>query len=193
MRNVHQYQTAIIYIYKYTNRKRIERFLFKVKKKLFSISLKNRRYSNSCNFSKNSIVMRICKKKFKALTFYYRMLFCYKRMSIYRKVTNNKRKWKINKLTLDLGLSASAADSCCIFTLAVRQPPVLASCIEIYYCPSFYFLFHKPTPLTEGEKIFYLVFIEMQMYGPRQGSRTLPWAKYQIFLEALFICNNINT
>ena len=22
----------------------------------------------------------------------------------------------------------------CIFTLAVRQPPVLASCIEIYYC-----------------------------------------------------------
>ena len=33
----------------------------------------------------------------------------------------------------------------------------------------------------------------MQMYGPRQGSRTLPWAKCQIFLEALFICNNINT
>ena len=28
-------------------------------------------------------------------------------------------------LTLDLGL--------CIFTLAVRQPPVLASCVEIYY------------------------------------------------------------
>ena len=42
-------------------------------------------------------------------------------------------------------------------------------------------------------KTFYLVFIEMQMYGPRQGSRTLPWAKCQIFLEALFICNNINT
>ena len=36
-------------------------------------------------------------------------------------------------LTLDLGLSVSAAGSCCIFTLAVRQPPVLASCIEIYY------------------------------------------------------------
>ena len=36
-------------------------------------------------------------------------------------------------LTLDLGLSASVAGSCCIFTLAVRQPPVLASCIEIYY------------------------------------------------------------
>ena len=36
-------------------------------------------------------------------------------------------------LTFDLGLSASAASSCCIFTLAVRQPPVLASCIEIYY------------------------------------------------------------
>ena len=37
-------------------------------------------------------------------------------------------------LTLDLGLSASAAGSCCIFTLGVRQPPVLVSCIEIYYC-----------------------------------------------------------
>ena len=36
-------------------------------------------------------------------------------------------------LTFDLGLSASVAGSCCIFTLAVRQPPVLASCIEIYY------------------------------------------------------------
>ena len=33
----------------------------------------------------------------------------------------------------------------------------------------------------------------MQMYGPRQGSRTRPWAKCHIFLEALFICNNINT
>ena len=31
------------------------------------------------------------------------------------------------------------------------------------------------------------------MYGPRQGSRTLPWAEFQIFLEVLFICNNINT
>ena len=31
------------------------------------------------------------------------------------------------------------------------------------------------------------------MYGPRQGSRTLPWTKCQIFSEALFICNNINT
>ena len=33
----------------------------------------------------------------------------------------------------------------------------------------------------------------MQMYGPRQGSKTLPWAKCQTFLEALFICNNIDT
>ena len=33
----------------------------------------------------------------------------------------------------------------------------------------------------------------MQMYGPKQGSRTLPWAGCQIFSEALFICNNINT
>ena len=40
--------------------------------------------------------------------------------------------WKSCKnaaLILDLDLSASVADSCCIFTLAVRQPPVLASCI----------------------------------------------------------------
>ena len=29
------------------------------------------------------------------------------------------------------------------------------------------------------------------MYGLRQRSRTLPWAKCQIFLEALFIYNNI--
>ena len=29
----------------------------------------------------------------------------------------------------------------------------------------------------------------MQIYG----LRTVPWAKCQIFLEALFICNNINT
>ena len=36
-------------------------------------------------------------------------------------------------LTLDLGLSASVAGSCCIFTLTVRQPPILATCIEIYY------------------------------------------------------------
>ena len=33
----------------------------------------------------------------------------------------------------------------------------------------------------------------MQMYGPRQGSRTLPWAKCQILLEAFFISNNINS
>ena len=33
----------------------------------------------------------------------------------------------------------------------------------------------------------------MQMYGPRQGSWALPWAKCQIFSAALFICNNINT
>ena len=33
----------------------------------------------------------------------------------------------------------------------------------------------------------------MQMYGPRQGSRTLPWAKCQIFLEALFIPKQTQT
>ena len=33
----------------------------------------------------------------------------------------------------------------------------------------------------------------MQMYGPRQWSRILPSARCQIFFEALFICNNINT
>ena len=37
------------------------------------------------------------------------------------------------KMQLLLSISASVAGSCCIFTLAVRQPPVLASCIEIYY------------------------------------------------------------
>ena len=41
--------------------------------------------------------------------------------------------YKNAALTLDLGLSASAAGSCYIFTLEVRQPPVLASCIKIYY------------------------------------------------------------
>ena len=40
---------------------------------------------------------------------------------------------KNGALTLDLGLSALTAGLCCIFTLAVRPPPVLASCIEIYY------------------------------------------------------------
>ena len=42
--------------------------------------------------------------------------------------------WSCEKaaLTLNLGLAASAADSNCIFTLAVHEPPVLASCIEIY-------------------------------------------------------------
>ena len=33
----------------------------------------------------------------------------------------------------------------------------------------------------------------MQMYGSRHGSKTLPWAECQIFLEAFLICNNINT
>ena len=33
----------------------------------------------------------------------------------------------------------------------------------------------------------------MQIYGSREGLRTLPWAKCHIFLEALFIWNNINT
>ena len=32
----------------------------------------------------------------------------------------------------------------------------------------------------------------MQLYGPRHESRTLPWAKCQIFLETLFICNDID-
>ena len=33
----------------------------------------------------------------------------------------------------------------------------------------------------------------MQTYGPRQGSRTLPWAECQIFLEALFIPKQTQT
>ena len=50
------------------------------------------------------------------------------------------------------------------------------------------FSFYKQTPLIKGGKNILSVFIEMQMYGPRQGS-----FKCQIFLEALFICNNIHT
>ena len=40
--------------------------------------------------------------------------------------------WVISTVSLP-SPSTSAAGSCCIFTLAVRQPPVLASCIGIYY------------------------------------------------------------
>ena len=45
----------------------------------------------------------------------------------------------------------------------------------------------------KGKTIFYLLFIEMKVYGPRQGPQPLHWAKRHIFLEALFISNNINT
>ena len=54
-------------------------------------------------------------------------------------------------LTLDLGLSVSAAGSCCIFTLAVRQPPVLASCIEIYYS----FASWNPFPMVRKKMRFW--------------------------------------
>ena len=57
---------------------------------------------------------------------------------------------------------------------------------------SFYFSFYKQTSLIKGEKIFYLVFIEIKMYGPRQGPRPLSWAKCQNFLETIFICHSIN-
>ena len=50
---------------------------------------------------------------------------------VLRIVWNGEKYKYLVALTLDLGLSASAASSCCIFTLTVRQPPVLASCIEI--------------------------------------------------------------
>ena len=36
------------------------------------------------------------------------------------------------------------------------------------------------------------MFAEIQMYGLRQESRTLPWAKCKIFLETLFVWNNID-
>ena len=36
------------------------------------------------------------------------------------------------------------------------------------------------------------MFTEVQMYGPRHESRTLPWAKCQFFLGTLFICNDID-
>ena len=36
------------------------------------------------------------------------------------------------------------------------------------------------------------MFTDMQIYGLRCESRTLPWAEYLMFLETLFICNNID-
>ena len=65
-------------------------------------------------------------------------------------------------LTLNLGLSASAAGSCCIFTLAVRQTPVLASCIEIYYfvIPHLSSLFSSLALVaTQRTPLFVAVFI----------------------------------
>ena len=57
-------------------------------------------------------------------------------------------------LTLNIGLSASAAGSCCIFTLAVRQPPVLASCIEIYY----YIIRGIPRPFDQDPAMMSQIF-----------------------------------
>ena len=55
-----------------------------------------------------------------------------------------------------------------------------------------FFSIQKVNVPLKGKKIFYSVFLERQMYGP-MGSRTLPWAKCQIVLKALFICYNTNT
>ena len=41
--------------------------------------------------------------------------------------------WSCEKAAFTLKLSLAASASYCIFTLAVREPSVLASCIEIYY------------------------------------------------------------
>ena len=49
-----------------------------------------------------------------------------------------------------------------------------------------------PFSMSVSGKIFYFVFTEMQMYGPRDESRTVPWAKCQIFFETFFICNVID-
>ena len=38
----------------------------------------------------------------------------------------------------------------------------------------------------QKEKIFYLVFTNMQMYGPMHESRTLPYTKCQIFFGTAF-------
>ena len=57
-------------------------------------------------------------------------------------------------LTLDLSLSGSAAGSCCIFALAVRQPPVLASGIEIYYSH----IYDKNTSLARMLNLFVRIF-----------------------------------
>ena len=45
----------------------------------------------------------------------------------------------------------------------------------------------------KGKKnLLFGLHAEMQMYGSRQESRTLPWVKYQIFLETIFTYNNID-
>ena len=44
----------------------------------------------------------------------------------------------------------------------------------------------------EGKKILYLVFTETKMYDPRQGPRLVLWAECQIFLETIFIYNDID-
>ena len=41
------------------------------------------------------------------------------------------------------------------------------------------------------EKKTYSVFREMEMNEPRHKSKTSPWAKSHIFLDTLFICNNM--
>ena len=41
---------------------------------------------------------------------------------------------KNSERTRGRGWQAKIEGKCCIFTLAVPQPPVLASCIEMYYC-----------------------------------------------------------
>ena len=64
-------------------------------------------------------------------------------------------------------------------------------CISNVFRASTYH-FMKKKPWSKWKKIFYLVFTEMQMYGRRHETRTLPWSKCQIFLETLFICNDID-
>ena len=91
--------------------------------------------------------------------------------------------------TLDLGLS-EVDGSCCIFTLAVRQPPVLASCIEIYYSLDF---IEMVTFLACNASIKLPILNPSRVRGRllrySLGSKLLPVKNYCCLSFCLFILN----
>ena len=70
--------------------------------------------------------------------------------------------WSCEKaaLTLKLGLAASVAGSYCIFTLAVREPPALASCIQIYYFQTVFFINFFPHKF-----FFHIFYLTLRFWG----------------------------